>query len=151
MLKAEGRGFWKNKYDLLHDGVKVACWDPSMWSTGGSFTLDGRSYRVRANGWGTKYTMTDDQDAVHASAVRVGRKNWTVEADGRVYEFQRTSSWRNDQQLVHNGIPVGTIKRRNSFSSKVEADLPGLPLPVQIFVLGVLISLWNSQAAAAAA
>jgi hypothetical protein len=31
------------------------------------------------------------------------------------------------------------------------ADLPGLPPPVQVFVLAVVLSMWDAQAAAASA
>ncbi|BBH71380.1 hypothetical protein ACTI_80650 [Actinoplanes sp. OR16] len=151
MLKAERKSMWRSQYDLFQDGVPVAFWDSSVWKSGGRFTLDGRDYQVRSNAWGSKYSMTDGSGAVVASAAKVNRKNWTVEAGGRVYDFQRTSIWRNEQQMLHNGIPVGVIKRTSSWTGNLEADLPGLPLAIQIFVLGVLIAVAEASAAAAAA
>ena len=35
--------------------------------------------------------------------------------------------------------------------SDIEADLPGLPVPVQIFTLAVVLTRWNSEDAAGAA
>ncbi|MBB2944265.1 hypothetical protein FB565_003994 [Actinoplanes lutulentus] len=151
MLTAERTGFWRSRYTLLLDGAQVTTWDSSVWRSGGSFTLQDQTFSVRANGWGTKYTMTDGSGAVVAEAAKVNRKNWTVAAGGRTFDFQRTSVWRNDQQMLHNGMPVGTIRKTSSWTGNLEADLPGLDLPVQIFVLGVLIAVAEAAAAAAAA
>jgi hypothetical protein len=41
------------------------------------------------------------------------------------------------------------VKRTSLWRSDIVADLPGLPPPVQIFVLGVVITIWDQQAAAA--
>ncbi len=42
------------------------------------------------------------------------------------------------------------MRRTSAWRGDVAADLPGLPLPVQVFVLGVVITMWDAQAAAAA-
>jgi hypothetical protein len=150
MLTAERKSMWRSQYTLAKDGVPVASWGSTTWTSGGRFELDGQDFRVKANGWGSKFTMTDGAGTVVASAAKVNRKNWTVEAGGQVYDFQRTSVWRNDQQLLQNGMPVGTIRRTSAWSGNLEADLPTLPLPVQIFVLGVMITVAEASAAAAA-
>jgi len=43
---------------------------------------------------------------------------------------------------------VGSVRRTSFWRGDVAADLPGLPLPVQIFVVGVVITMWEQQAAA---
>ena len=87
-----------------------------------------------------------------AVAGRVGRKRWTVEAEGRTFTFERASFWRNEQRLV-DGRPVGTVRRLGAFPSDAVTDLPGLPLPLQVFVFvfTVVLSAWDAAAAAAAA
>jgi len=151
MLKAERTSFWRSQYRLTLDGAPLTDWDSRTWKSGGRFTLDGRDYEVGATSFGTKYRMTDAGGTVLAEAARVGRKNWTVHALGREYVFQRASVWRNDQNLMHDGVVAGTIRRPSSWSSTLEADLPGMPLPVQIFIVGVMIAWWDAQSAAAAA
>ncbi|MEU4563250.1 hypothetical protein AB0F72_33135 [Actinoplanes sp. NPDC023936] len=150
MLTAGRKSMWRSQYQLALDGAQVAEWDPKVWKTGGRFTLDGQDFEVRAHGWGSTFSMTDGQGTVLAEAQRVGRKNWTVQAGDVAYEFQRVSIWRNDQDLMRDGVPVGTIRQTSSWSGSLEADLPGLALPVQIFIVGIMITWWNSQAAAAA-
>jgi len=128
MLEAKRASAWKNRYDITADGRRLATWDSSSWKTGGTVELDGRRYEVRANMWGSKYGMVDEFGTPIASADRVGRKNWTVEADGRTYEFHRPSAWRNDQELHFEGRRVGSVKRISAWRGGAVTDLPGLPL-----------------------
>jgi hypothetical protein len=149
MLQATKTSVWSNKYSIAVDGREVAIWDGSFWKVGGSFQLEGREYRVSANMWGSKYGMVRDDGVPLAKADRVGRKRWTVESDGRTYEFQRASMWRQEQELRSGGERVGSVRRTSMWRSDATADLPGLPLPVQIFVLAVVLSMWDATNAAA--
>ncbi|GAA3928967.1 hypothetical protein [Actinoplanes auranticolor] len=150
MLIAERMGMWRGRYRLVADGQPVAEWDPSWWRTGGDFEVDGHHYQVRANGWGSKYRMVDEHGAEVALVERAGRKHWTVQAGGRTYEFRRESMWGNRQALWADGVKVGSMRRTSAWSGAVEADLPGMPLPVQICVLGVQIARWQAEQSAAA-
>ncbi|MFN2494646.1 MAG: hypothetical protein ABR608_01885 [Pseudonocardiaceae bacterium] len=149
MLQAKKVGFWKNRYEITADGRVLATWAPSIWKTGGTFELDGQRYEIRGNMWGSKYGMVTEDGAAVASADRVGRKRWTVQAGGRVYEFQRASIWRQEEILHSEGSQVGSIKRISMWRGDAMADLPGLPVPVQIFVLAVVLTMWDQQFAAA--
>nr|WP_296064305.1 hypothetical protein [uncultured Actinoplanes sp.] len=149
MLTAERWGMWRGRYRMLADGNEVAVWDPSWWRTGGDFEVDGHRFQVRANGWGTKYRMLDEAGNEVALAERPGRKHWTVHADGRTYEFRRASFWGNRQELLSGGVTVGSLRRTSAWTGAIEADLPGMPLPVQIFVVGAQIARWQAQQSAA--
>jgi hypothetical protein len=102
---------------------------------GGSFELEGPRYTVRANMWGSTYGMARDDATAVATAHHVGRKRWNVEAGEQTYGFQRASPWRADQELRSGGERVGSVRRTSMWRTDAVADLPGLPLPVQIFVL----------------
>ena len=71
-------------------------------------------------------------------------------AGGRTYEFRRASMWGNQQELLADGVKAGSLRRTGAWSGDVEADLPGMPLPVQICVVGVQIAIWQAQQTAAA-
>ncbi|HEV2089171.1 MAG TPA: hypothetical protein VGR21_12735 [Cryptosporangiaceae bacterium] len=150
MLEARKTSVWKNTYEITADGRPLARWDGSVWKAGGQFELDGQRYQVRGNMWGSKYGMVTEDGTPVAAAERVGRKRWTVEADGRTYEFQRASIWRNEQQLLVAGQPVGSVKRKSMWRNDAVADLPGLPVPVQVFVLAVVLPMWDWDDATAA-
>jgi hypothetical protein len=132
-------------------GREITVWDSSVWKRGGDFELDGRRFRVRSNARGNKYTMVDDVGAVVASADRVGRKRWTVEAAGQTYDFRRTSFWGHEEELVHGDTRVGSIRKTSFWRGDVAVELPGLATALQLFVLGVVISMWHARAVAAAA
>lgn len=131
-------------------GRQIAEWDGSVWRSGGEFELDGRRFQVRSNAWGTTYTMVDDSGAVVASADRVGRKRWTVAAAGQTFHFRRKSVWSNEEELVLGDTRVGSVRQTSFWRGDIAVELPGLATAVQLFVLGVVISMWNAQAAAAA-
>lgn len=149
MLEAKKASIWKNRYDIASDGRRLATWDASSWKSGGTIELDGRRYEVRANMWGSKYGMVDQDGTPIASADRVGRKTWTVEVDGRTYEFHRASLWRSEEELHSEGRRVGSVRRSSMWRGDAVADLPGLPLTVQVFVLAVVLTMWDSTSAAA--
>jgi hypothetical protein len=149
MLVASRSSLWTSRYDVRDGDRPVTTWDPRVWRSGGDFTLDGRRYAVRSNTWGNRYTMTDDRGAVVAEADRVGRKQWTVVAGARTYTFRRASFFSGEQELHDAGGRVGSVRRTSAWRGDVAVDLPGLPLPVQIFAMGVVISMWDAQSAAA--
>ncbi len=95
--------------------------------------------------------MVSENGTPVASANHVGRKRWTVEADGKTFEFHRASIWKHEQELRAEGRRVGSVKRQSIWRGDAVADLPGLPLPVQIFVLAVVLTMWDSSSDASGA
>jgi hypothetical protein len=45
--------------------------------------------------------------------------------------------WGNRQDLLVDGVKVGSMRRTSAWSGAIEADLSGMPLPVQIRVIVV--------------
>jgi hypothetical protein len=150
MLTARPAGMWSRRYLISADGASLATWEPSMWGSGGFLDLGGRRYVVQANMWGTKYGMKEAHGPLIAAADRVGRKDWSVEASGQTYHFRRASLWRHEEALHAQGRAVGFVKRPSLWRRDVVADMPGLPLPVQTFVLIVALTKWDSANASAA-
>ena len=140
---------WRNNYQLVEDGRPIATWQGRVWRGGGSIDVTGRRHDVRANAWTTRFEMVDNTGRIIASADRVGRKRWTVQADDRTYQFERVSWWRSDQILVTDGTQVGSVRRLGVWRWGAVADLPDLPQAVQVFVVAVVLAMWQAQAAAA--
>ena len=149
-MEARKISAWRSRYLVTERGREITVWDSSIWKSGGEFTLDGRSYQVRSNAWGSRYTMTDESGTVVASAERVGRKRWSVQAGGQTYEFRRRSMWTQEEELLLGENRVGSVRKTSWWRGDVAVELPGLPLAVKVFVLGVVISMWDAQTAAAA-
>jgi hypothetical protein len=150
MLQARKVSRWKNRYAVSIDGRQVAVWDGAVWTVGGRFELDGRRYEVRGNLWGSRYGMVDQDGAPVAVAKGVHRRRWTVEAGGRTYECRRASLWREELEVRHDGRRVGSVRRTSMWRGDVAADLPGLPPAVQIFVLAVVLTMWDWSSGGAA-
>jgi hypothetical protein len=152
MLQAKKTSIWTHRYVISTDDRRLAVWDGSWWRAGGTFDLDGRRYEVHGNLCASAYGMAGPDGAPIATAGRLHRKRWTVEAAGQTYEFERASWWREEQELRSGGRRVGSIRRTSIWRGDAEADLPGLPLPVQIFVLAVVLTAWDwSDSGAASA
>lgn len=146
-MEARKISVWRSRYSVTDRGREIAVWDSSIWTNGGEFELDGRQFQVRSNTWGNKYTMADNLGTVVATADRVGRRRWTVEAAGQTYHFRRKSVWTSEEELVLGDTRVGSVRKTGFWSGDVTVELPTLTTAVQLFVLGVIISMWNAQAA----
>lgn len=152
MLHARRSDGLRNHYDISADGTDLTTWNSRMWRKGGSFELAGKHFDVGGNLWGRTYGMATADGAEVATADRVGRRSWNVRVGKRSYDFRRGSFWRGDQVLLDaTGTEIGSVRKIGIWGREAEADLPGLPLPVQVFAFAVVLSMWESQRQAAAA
>jgi hypothetical protein len=148
MLQASKTGVWSGTYEITLDGRPLTTWTPRTWRSGGSFDLDGRRFEVHNNLWGGRFDLSTEDGEQVAAADRVGRTRWNVQADGHRYEFERASVWSGEQSLLDaGGQRVGSIRRVSPWRSDTEADLPGVPVLVQVFALIVVFATWESQSA----
>jgi hypothetical protein len=146
VLRASRAGLLSTRYEITDDDRPVCTWKPSRFFGGGAFELDGQQYEVTRGGWtGRRYRLLDAAGEVVALAEGIGRTFWTVEIGEEVHTFERPSPWRRDQALVRDGAPVGAVRRTSAWFGEAEAELPGLPLAVQVFVLVSLLAVWDED------
>jgi hypothetical protein len=146
MLRATKVSMFTNAYEIALDGEPLTRWDGTLWRSGGSFVLQGRHFRVRGNAWGSEFTMTDESGGVVATAGKLGRRQWSLGTGGHSHTFRSPSMWRTQFDLVLGEQAAGYVRRPSIWRSTVEADLPSLPLPVQVFVVGVALTTWDTAA-----
>jgi hypothetical protein len=146
MLRATRVGTFSSAYDITVDGQPVTRWDASWWRSGGSFTIDGQRYDVRGNLWGSEFSMTDQSGMTVATAGKLLRREWTVAMPPRTYVFRRGPWWRHHFDLLRDGRPAGYIRRPSAWRSDTEAELSTLPLAVQIFAIGIALTVWDAAA-----
>src|SRR5437773_2813916 len=149
MLTAEKPSPWGRPYDISVGGRHIARWEPSWWKSGGVFDLDGQRYQVHGNALGSRFELIGPTGQPLAAAQRVGSKLWTVQAGTDTYRFRRASIWRGDQELLLGDQAVGSIRRGSMWRRSAVAELPGMPQPVQVFVLCVVLAMWDAAAVAA--
>jgi len=146
VLRASRAGLLSTRYDITRDDSAICTWKPSAFIGGGSFELHDHRYEVARGGWtGRRYRLRDEAGHLVALADGVGRLAWTVETEGELHAFERPSPWRRDQVLVRDGAPVGAVRRTSAWFGEAEAELPGLPLAVQVFVLVSLLAVWDED------
>jgi hypothetical protein len=148
MMEAHRRSAWRNDYEITVDGRPLAVFTGSLWRGGGALVVDGLHYAVQSSTWSTSYTLVDDAGTLVASAQRVGRKEWTIDADGVAHAFRRSSAWSLEQEHLVQGMPVGTVRRTSMWRGDAVADLPMLPALVAVFALVVVLTTWDVAAAA---
>lgn len=152
MLHARRSSGFRNHYDISVDGTPLTTWTSRMWRNGGSFELDGKHFDVGSNLWGRTYGMATADGAQVATADRVGRRSWTIQAGRRTYDFRRASFWKGEQVLLDaTGTEIGSVRKLGFWGREAEAELPGLALPLQVFAFVVVLTMWEAQAQAAAA
>lgn len=147
MIQARKVSVWDGRYTIVVDGRQVATWEKSRSTTGGTLVWDGRRYQLRASLMGGTASMNAPGGARIATAHDVGRKRWTIESDGSSYEFRRAAPWRQEETLHHQGRTVGSVRRTSIVRGDAAADLPGLPLPVALFTLTLVLTTWDAAAA----
>ncbi len=148
MIEARKLRLWDGRYDLIEDGRCVATWERSLWATGGRIAVDGRRYTVRADLLGGVCSLTEAGGGRVATARGVGRRDWTIEADGTTYHFRRAAPWRHEERLHDRGRRLGSVRRTSGWRGDAAADLPGLPRVVEVFAVAVALSRWEADAAA---
>lgn len=148
MLHARRTGVWRGSYEITADDRPVTTWTPRAVRSGGTFDLDGQHFDVHGGLWGGRFELVTKDGEPVAAAERVGRKRWSVQADDRRFDFVRASVWSGEQALLDvAGRQVGSIRRASRWRSDAAADLPGMPLPVQVFALVAVLTTWEAQAA----
>jgi hypothetical protein len=151
VLEGRRTGTWSDHYGLLLDGEPVGSWKRRAFRGGGTLVLEGRTYNVTSNFFGTGYQLLDPNGEGLAVANSVSRKRWMVEAGYREYQFARTSFWRLTFAYLVGDREAGNVSPiSGSRRSDYAADLPDVPVPIQGFVLAIVLSLRDIRRSSAA-
>jgi len=148
VIEARRLSLWNGRYDLIEDGRRVAVWERSLWTTGGTVELGGRRFTVRSDLLEGEATMVEVGGLRVATAHDIARRSWTIDAAGVTYCFRRAAPWRQEEKLHENGRHLGSVRRTSSWRGDAASDLPGLPRVVEVFAIALALGRWESEAAA---
>ncbi|MFJ4435828.1 hypothetical protein [Streptomyces sp. NPDC088923] len=148
MLEIKPESAFGRGYEVLVDGVTVAHWSSRLWRSGGQVELAGETFEFRSGGWGRSFEMLAG-GTVRAEAHRSGVR-WLVTGEGGAYELGRPSFLRGKRQLVAGERVLGEFQSRG-LRGGVTADLGEVPVPLQVFVGLVVLTLQRRQRTAVAA
>jgi len=141
MLRAIRWGVFKWGYDITLDGLsgirRESC----------EFVVGGVAYFIARDGR-KHFTLSGPKGRV-ADATRETGRQWAItSAEGRT-DLVKPSVWRSGWE-VRRGGAAGAIGREGMFTRAYAANVPaGVSLPVQVFVLYVLLMIFARQQAAA--
>ena len=141
MLQSTRRGFFRHSYDISEDGRPTATLTATRCE-GCMFDVDGATYRVTRDG--RKAFKLTGPNGDEARAERVRGRTWTISSLFVPLELVRGSIWKDTWEVRRFGEPVGTLAKDGAFKRTSTADLPDdLPLPLRLFVLCVVETLWE--------
>ena len=127
------------RYDFTEDGRPLTTFALRRGRTGARFGLHGANYVVRAHRFSGVYELHDADGTVVATTDRVGR-SWHLTCSGRVVGFRQTAAASREYAMIgDDGATAGTVRRAGHLRSELTADLPGLELALQVFVLVVVL------------
>lgn len=107
-------------------------WDSSVWKSGGQQAQ-----------WSTGQGPWSPQPTGRVAGGGPQRRA------GQIYRFRRRSVWSSEEELILGDTRVGSVRKTSFSRGDVAIELPGFPTALQLLVFGVVISMWDAQAAAA--
>ncbi|ROP27562.1 hypothetical protein EDD30_0239 [Couchioplanes caeruleus] len=135
---------WHSRYELTIDDQPIGVWRGRFYRLGGDLELQGHCYQVRSPSWFSDWCfMLDAHGTRLATASRGKGRRQIIEAQGQTYHL--SPNLLGTAHQVHVGsVWVGWVERASFWRRDLgAAELPGLPLTVQAFILAVVIDSWT--------
>ena len=120
----------------------------------GVLTLDNAAYTVRTERPGRLVLAQGDTVLARAKKVSIWKLQFVVAVNGSQYQLEATSAWqwRRSFVLRSGDTLLGTIAPQSPWNRNATIDLPeALSLPVRIFLVILVICMWQRDEAATAA
>ncbi len=143
VLYARRTGIRKVQFTFTEGSKKLTTWTPPFRGDDGSFVLDGVEYLVDTRGSASQALLKVGDGEVVAAAHGLGRTPWAVRADGWDYTFMRSLERWSEQLMVAEGRQVGVVRKAGRPRRRwAEGELPDMDVPVAVFTMAVVLTLW---------
>jgi hypothetical protein len=146
------RTFSMRLYTLTRDGVEIGQIDcgGARWSA--ALTVGSASYNPVSEGvLRTKFHL--DAGGTRIADVELAGtffRRFVVHAGAKTCTLKVASWFGRSFILTENDVEVGRIARSGFFTARCRAELPDdLPLPVQAFLIWLVLITWRRQAVTA--
>jgi len=140
---------------VVTDGASpVAEIDVSWWREKGVLNVRGSVYEVYREGLMNGAFILESSGSVLARAEKPSalRRSFELEYGGKFYILRAESAFRRKFVLIEGDREVGWISPDGVFTRRATADLPeGIPLPVKVFIIWLVVILWKRESDSAAA
>lgn len=126
------------RFEILDGTADLTTIPARIVRRGGRIELDGQPYRIERTRLAQQYRLSSLDGHPVAAAARTQLRGWDIEVGGgRILRMDRASLGSREILLDDTGRQVGEIRR---IPRGVEADLPQLDHPTQVFVLIVALA-----------
>lgn len=150
MLEARRLRLFSSDYQVTLDGQPVALVDMTTFRSRGQFELDGVTYTFQAGGlMGGSYVLeSQGRTLARATRERLIPLLYRVNAGDRMLNLGLHAPGRRFT-VRHGDRVIGEVRPRRLFSRSALArfDEP-LSLPVQVFLLSLVLLYWRRRARA---
>jgi hypothetical protein len=152
VLTVRALGAFKNGFDLVDDEAgSVGGFRGSAWREHGDIVVGRERLGFRRHG-GRRFTL-ESPSGVLATAVKPSRWSgrWEITLGDRTYELAKRSLMSRTVEVRGRGQVLGEVRPKGVFGGNAAVELPAeLPVPVQVFVIAVVLTLWRRDETAGA-
>lgn len=153
MIRARPRHLFSWDFDLLLDDGSSIALDMGWLREGGRFTWAGTEYQVLREGfWFSDFLlMADGQVLARGTKISLFGRSFAVRLSDR--ELKLWASWFSRRfELIEQDAVVGMVSPDGFFTRSCTGEFPkDLSVPVQVFLLSLVLLMWRRQNNAAAA
>ena len=152
MLDATPRGLFSWGFTVRQDGDTIADIDLSWLGERAEIRAGGQTYSAYRESLlaGTFVLRSGERALARARKASAFARAFAIDLAGRPLELKATSFWGREFGLFENGTQVGRIGPAGWFGRRAVIDLPpDVPLPAQLFLLWLVLVLWQRADAAA--
>jgi hypothetical protein len=142
VLYARRTGILRVRFNFTDGPQKLTTWTPPSRGDDGGFVIGGVEYLVDTRGSASQALLRVGGEVV-AAAHGLGRTPWAVRAGGWDYLFMRSLGRWSEQLMVAGGRQVGVVRKAGQPRKRwAEAELPDMDVPVAVFTMAVVLTLW---------
>jgi hypothetical protein len=154
VLQAVPTHWFSWNFTVTQGSEVLANIDTSWWREKGVLTIEGKCYRVYREGLASGDFVLESPELIVARARKPSafRRAFIVEHGGRQYALRANWPFRRAFRLLDGETEIGSISPEGFLTRRAAVVMPqDMPLPVQVFVVWLVIILWKRDANAAAA
>jgi len=154
MLHAKPRSLFSDSYEVAGPHGLVAAVNISWFKEGGSFRLDGEKYVVGRQGMmrGAFFVNRDGKTIAAAVKPSAFKRCFEVGCGERELKLAAARPFGRKFTLSEGRKIVGSVSPVSVWSRSAKADFPAeISLPVQVFMIWLVLVLWKRDRDAAVA
>jgi hypothetical protein len=152
-MQLEPRRWYSWDYDVMSGDRTVAQIDLSAWRERAEIMIGDVTHRVfRESALGDFVLEASGRELARATKPSAFRDTIIVHYGGRDYTLLKPSIWRRAFALMDGDRQIGTIEPESAWTRRAIADFASdWPMPIQAFVIWLVIILWKRNAQNSAA